>query len=284
MPELFTITFELGSGASLGSVREAVHDLEVVGLTAQAAAEVHIEHASQQRLVDTYLGSPEGLQALVDLAKQQQILTGDEIDSFSADARGLDQELDDLVHFLPFRRSRKMLASTLFGSIPVPEAFPLAHWPWRRLFDRLVAVDTSEQLAEIDLRVRALQYANPVTVDIVVTAPAAILALVPLLAVIRDWKPRQREANARARLAEATAREPEDTVRARSQLRRNHLERISRSDLNLTGQEAAALLTDPLLIASERLADRELDFHHERLPDDTGPNPPRQLRSPLAGS
>ena len=106
--------------------------------------------------------------------------------------------------------------------------------------------------------------------ELIADAGASAAALGFLLRVIVSLGPRRRRDNARAdaeeRIQQAQARDAEDLVDRRIELRGIIMQRIRSGEIDLRPEDISESLLDKIAGAADRLADGGLSFDREQLP------------------
>lgn len=272
MADLFTMQIDLGPDAALSVLATAVADLQDVTDSAMDLA-IPVADAQARRSISNIV-TEQGFRGLAALIRTRELPTTETLDRDVAYLDDAAQELDLMAREFGFLRSssRRYRYSALVAGLLQP-GWSSGSWtaaPFEAPLRQLLAAETAERLPREGCRVRSLSYENPITAELVMASGAASMALGYLLTVIVSLGPRRRREIARAdaeeRIQGAHARDVEDLIERRIQLRRLMLGRIARGEIDLRPEDITEALLDKVVGAADRLAERELTFERRELP------------------
>jgi hypothetical protein len=265
--ELFTLRFEVGAEAPLSLIAQMVDDVSTLGEGAMDLAVLATETQARRYLSD--LVASEGLRSLVAQARRHQLGISE---GFEDEVEYLDAATRELDMFIMRRPSKRYRYSALASAVFAP-TWGGSQWvssTFEPVIQRLVAAETATRLPRSGYRVRSLTYSNPTVMELITVASATAASLAYLLRVLVTLGPRRRRENSRAdaeeRIQDAHARDVEDEVSRRLELRALLMDGIRSGEVELQPGDINDALLNKIVGAADRLADREPRFDREELP------------------
>lgn len=243
MPDIVEFSCELGPDAPLAAIVDVVGALGTA-INAALALAAHQAAVDADRAIGSILRN-QGPRGLLDHARTRELPA----------ALVPDEYWEDLPSGPLWYEYYGLLNVGLVGLSP---------------FDQLVLQCQADELAQRTpvepIRLRSLDYENPLHGELLVQAGVAFTGVAFVLGLTRDWSSRRRREAARARAEEqiqaANAADVQDQVRVRAELRQLALARIARGELDLPEDLLREVLTDGVAAAIDRLAERELTWDH----------------------
>lgn len=228
MPEIFTVRIDLGADAPVAMVAQSIVDLHT--LTDVAAELTGPAAAGQARRYLSDVVANEGLHSLLSRVRRHELPFAEQ---FEAQVDRLDAIGEDYERYLrefgPPGPRRRYLRDSVYSALLGSSATGVP-WNWsieggmQAMLRQLEAAETASRLPASGYRMRSLQYANPVTAELIAEVGISAAALAYILRVITTLRPRRRRETARAsaeeRIQNANARDAEDLVATRIELRR----------------------------------------------------------------
>jgi hypothetical protein len=273
VPELFRVRVDLGREVPMSVLTTAIDDLDRIAGAGMRLAVSSAESEARQYLSD--LVADEGLRALAFQVRRRELPL---VERFERDIEYLEQlseEFDLWVRevgpLFPLRRwPRRYNAALLSGAFaPGWAARSWSDSPWEQMIRQLVAAETGDRIPRRGYRVRSFHYNNPAVAELVAEVGAAAAALGYLLRVITTLGPRRRREQARASAEEqiqaANARDVEDLVDRRIELRRLLLDGLRSGGIQLRPEDINDAFLDEITGAADRLADGELTYEREEI-------------------
>lgn len=265
------ISCDLGAEAAVGTLATLVSAL---GVVSDAAMELGFHQAQAE--ADQAIGEllrRGGPRAVLDRARSREVpsASSDRIDPMELEVLA---DLDEFWWWDPeYARSRlsklgprryaRLVTSRLAG-FDVP-----GQSPWEQVLRELRLTEAAALAPADTVRFGHFRYENPVDGQLLVDAGVALAGLGFLLGVMRDWSSRRRRESTRAdaeeRIQSSLADDMEDQVLVRRMVRRVALARLARGEPDLSSDTLDGILSDNVVAAIDRLAERDLQW--DLLPD-----------------